>query len=119
MNLFETFSEYVEYSPRLVSNKTVAWFVNEALQQDHFVDAGEWMLDAMVQNKVILLSDNNTYRFANRITAARREAMERVPKMLTAWYLRIEEPISQQDDLPMIDKGQLVSVIMAFDRLVI
>ena len=45
--------------------------------------------------------------------------MEQIPKMLTAWYLRVEEPVLQQDDLPMIDKGQLVSVIMAFDRLVI
>lgn len=119
MNLFETFSEYVSYSPKLVSNTTVAWFVNEALQKPHFVDAGEWMLEAMVQNKVILLSDHNKYRFAKRTTAARREAIEQIPKMLTAWYLRVEDPVSQQDDLPMIDKEQLVSVIMAFDRLVI
>jgi len=122
MNIYECFIDTVQYQPRLVKG-TIAHIVNEAVQQPRFVDAGEWMLESMMLSNIITKSKNNegTYTLL-RATSARREAMEQIPKLLTAWYLVLNDPSSDStlpSDVTGMSIEQLSSVIMAFDLVVV
>jgi hypothetical protein len=122
MNIYECFIDTVQYQPRLVKG-TIAHIVNEAVQQPRFVDAGEWMLESMVLSNIITKSTNNegTYTLL-RATSARREAMEQIPKLLTAWYLVLNDPSSDStlpSDITDMSIEQLSSVIMSFDLVVV
>jgi len=122
MNIYECFIDTVQYQPRLVKG-TIAHIVNEAVQQPRFVDAGEWMLESMMLSNIIAKSKNKegTYTLL-RATSARREAMEQIPKLLTAWYLVLNDPSSDStlpSDVTGMSIEQLSSVIMAFDLVVV
>jgi len=122
MNIYECFIDTVQYQPRLVKG-TIAHIVNEAVQQPRFVDAGEWMLESMMLSNIITKSKNNegTYTLL-RATSARREAMKQIPKLLTAWYLVLNDPSSDStlpSDVTGMSIEQLSSVIMAFDLVVV
>lgn len=124
MNYFEIFGKHTEYSPKLVTNTTIAWFVNEALQKPHFVDAGEWMIQTMIDNNIIcrVNEQKKQYSLCNRVTKAKKLAKEKIPQMLRALYWCLEEPTSDSIRLPeacKLSSEQVVSIIMAFDSLVI
>lgn len=122
MNIYECFKDTVQYQPRLVKG-TIAHIVNEAVQQPRFVDAGEWMLESMKLSNIITASTNDDGKYTLlRATSARREAVEKIPKLLTAWYLILSNPSEDSTipaDLSDFDVEQLSSVIMSFDLVVV
>jgi hypothetical protein len=122
MNIYECFMDTVQYQPRLVKG-TIAHIVNEAVQQPRFVDAGEWMLESMRLSKIIAANTNDDGKYnLLRATRARRQAVEQIPKLLTAWYLILSNPSEDSTipaDLADFDVEQLSSVIMSFDLVVV
>lgn len=67
-----------------LAEKSLHYYVHHALNQPYFVDAGEWMLYTMVEQKVIK-QNGETYRFC-RLTPARRYQLEVIPRAIQAMY---------------------------------
>lgn len=68
----------------MLREKSLYYYVHHALNQPHFVDAGEWMLYSMVKAK-ILEKDGNTYRFC-RMTPARQRQLIVLPRAVQSMY---------------------------------
>jgi len=68
----------------MLRDKSLYYYVHHALNQPHFVDAGQWMLYSMVKADVIE-KDGNTYRFC-RMTPARSYQLKVIPRAVHAMY---------------------------------
>jgi len=99
---------------------SILFFVDQALDHPTYVDAGEWLIETMVDANVIQPTDNNRFRLVRR-TPARLRDMERIPRCLWATYKLITEKEGQFHTLSNreLRPETIVSVSYALEKVVI
>jgi hypothetical protein len=95
-------------------------FVDQALDHPVYVDAGAWLLEAMVDANVIRPTDNNEFRLVRR-TPARLRDIERIPRCLWATYKLMTEKEGQFYTLSNreLRPETIVSVSFALEKVVV
>lgn len=107
-------------SAPIMQKNSILSFVNRALDHPTYVDAGEWLLEAMVGSNVIRPSDNGGFKLVRR-TPARLRDVELIPRCLWATYKLITEKEGQFYTLSNreLRPETVVSVSFALEKVVV
>lgn len=102
--------------PKL-AEKSLHYYVHHALNQPHFVDAGEWMLYTMVKQGV-MEQKGETYRFY-KMTPARRCQLQTIPRAVQSMYnlsFAYDEAF-QTEEGTMLSLETIDSVLKALNKV--
>ena len=106
----------------ILQSRTIPYYVNDALSQPAYVDAGSYLIHIMLEDEIIRPIKNG-YAFV-RMTPAKRDHMNRIPRAVNALfniYRQVKENDESFSGMGQIEAAmeQLFSVAVALDKVVV
>ena len=105
-----------------MQSRTIPYYVNDALSQPAYVDAGSYLIHIMLEEDIIRPIKNG-YAFV-RMTPAKRDHMNRIARAVNALfniYRQMKENNESFSGMGQIEAAmeQLFSVAVALDKVVV
>ena len=79
----------------ILQSRTIPYYVNDALSQPAYVDAGSYLIHIMLEDEIIRPIKNG-YAFV-RMTPAKRDHMNRIPRAVNALF-NIYRQVKENDE---------------------